>query len=289
MARTLHHLLRARKFDSVSIALQHQGAIETYGPARGQEAIHVGTGESMENGDWLFHNYRQPGLLLMRGLEPQDLWANNAGLSRMAWDFRATRVSPFTVPLGSQLLHAVGTAWASRLQGSDAVSVAFFGDGASTQGEVHEAMNFAAVFSAPVVFVCENNGWAISVPWEHQAAIDDIAVRAAGYGMPGEVVDGQDVDAVRASCSRAVARARDGGGPSLIEAKTYRLTGHTTSDDPALYRTEERAQEWAQRDPIEAYRRDHSVAPDVYDAAMAEIDQEFKGAVNAWLETRSAR
>lgn len=290
-ARRLYRaLLRARRFDEVSLALQRQGAIDTYGSARGQEAAHIGAAVCLGPDDWLFPSYRQPGAMLDRGVAPRELWSHYGGLKFVGWDWRATRCGPYTVPLGTQLAHATGMAWGAKLQGRPDVVMVFFGDGASSQGEVHEAMNYAGVFKAPVVFVCENNGWAISVPWEKQSAAERIADRAQGYGFPGSVVDGQDAIAVRDVVAEAVDRARDGGGPSLVEALTIRLGGHTTSDDPKIYRPEAELEPWTERDPVQLLQdrvlSEGSLSQGDLDDISKEIDAEFDAAVSGWQKER---
>lgn len=279
-------LIRARRFDEISLALQRQGAIDSYASARGQEAVHIGVAAALGPDDWVFPTYRQPGCLLARGVKPTELWAHYGGFRFVAWDWRRTRCAYYTVPLGSQLAHAVGLAWGRRKQGFDDVVVCFFGDGASSQGEVHEAMNYAGVYRAPVVFVCENNGWAISVPWESQSAAERVVDRAVGYGMPGECIDGQQLDEVRRSVSSAIDRARRGLGPSLIEATTYRLEGHTTSDDPRRYRSSEEVVRWQERDPVAllgaALQAERGMDPDRLKAIETEVDVELSEAVVEW-------
>lgn len=283
-------LFRARRFDEMSLALQRQGAIDAYGSARGQEAAHIGAAVCLEPEDWLFPSYRQPGAMLERGVAPRELWAHYGGLQFVGWDMQETRCGPYTVPLATQLSHATGMAWGIKVQGRDEVVMVFFGDGASSQGEAHEAMNYAGRFKVPVVFVCENNGWAISVPWSEQTAAEHVADRAQGYGFPGVVVDGQDAMAVRAAAQEAVDRARDGGGPTLIEAKTIRLGGHTTSDDPNIYRPDEQLEEWRARDPVallETNLFDEGLLSeqDISDISD-EVEAELRAAVSGWQKER---
>ena len=283
-------MVRARRFDEISLALQRQGAIDSYASARGQEAIHVGVATALSEHDWLFPSYRQPGCMLARGVGPRELWAHYGGVRFVAWDWRETRCGYHTVPLGSQLAHATGLAWGRQLQGFDDVVVVFFGDGASSQGEVHEAMNFAGVFKAPVVFVCENNGWAISVPWERQSAAEHVADRAVGYGMPGRLVDGQLVAPVHEAVSEAIERARGGGGPSLIEAITYRMEGHTTSDDPRRYRVASELDTWNERDPlallVSELERDGTLGDVERRTIEEEVESDLSAAVAAWQRDR---
>lgn len=246
-------MYRARRFDEVAIALQRQGALGGYGSARGQEAAQIGSVIDLSPSDMVFPSYRQPGVGLLRGATPREVLFFYARQALCPWDWRGLRFGPYTIPVGSQLAHATGWALADRARGSDAVTLVFFGDGSASQGEVHEAMNMAGVTDAPIVFVCENNGWAISLPFAEQTRAPSIAARAQGYGIAGEQVDGNDVLAVREVVRRAVVRARAGLGPTLIEAVTYRVGGHTTADDPSLYRASAEPERWAHLDPIDRF------------------------------------
>jgi pyruvate dehydrogenase E1 component alpha subunit len=165
------------------------------------------------------------------------------------------RVLPISIPVGSHMLHAVGLAWAEKLRGTDRVAITYFGDGATSEGDFHEAMNFAGVLRAGCIFFCQNNGWAISLPREEQTAAETIAAKAVGYGMPGVLVDGNDAFAVYDATRTAIDRARSGGGPTLIEALTYRMGPHSTADDPSRYRSSELREQWQARDPVERLRR----------------------------------
>lgn len=291
-ARVLYRALRrARRFDEISLALQRQGSIDSYGSARGQEAAHIGATVCLEPQDWLFPSYRQPGALLARGVEPRELWAHYGGLEFVGWDWRRTRCGPYTVSLATQLAHATGLAWSAQLQEREDVTVVFFGEGAASQGEAHEAMTYAGAFQVPIVFICENNGWAISMPWERQSAAENVADRAAGHGFPGVVVDGQDAVAVRSAVAEAIARARDGGGPTLIEAKTIRMEGHTTSDDQKIYRTAEELEEWEQRDPVSGFRdvavADGHLTVEEIETIDEEIEADLDQAVTGWQRERA--
>ncbi|MDQ3460010.1 MAG: pyruvate dehydrogenase (acetyl-transferring) E1 component subunit alpha [Deinococcota bacterium] len=251
-------LRRARFFDERAVVWQRQGKLGVYPPFRGQEAAQVGAALAIEPSDWVVPSYRESGVALSHGLSVRQLilfWrAHPAG-----WRFPdELRILPFYIPIATQIPQAVGLAQAGAYQGEGWVALAFIGDGGTSEGDFHEGLNFAAVFGAPVVFVVQNNGWAISVPTSRQMKVKQVADRAAGYGMPGVVVDGNDLVAVRQVVGEAVARARAGEGPSLIEAMTYRALPHTTSDDPSRYSGEEdrvNAAAWAQRDPISRMRR----------------------------------
>jgi 2-oxoisovalerate dehydrogenase E1 component alpha subunit len=227
----------------------------------GHEAAQVGTAYAVIPGkDWVLPYYRDIGVALTIGMTAKDLLL--AHLSRAEsiesggrnmpshFSHRELRIVSGSAPVATQVPHAAGVALASKLRGLDEVAITYFGDGGSSVGDVHEAMNFAGVHRLPVIFVCENNQYAISVKWTRQAAVKDVAVRAQGYGFPGVTVDGNDVLAVYEATRDAVAQARRGEGPTFIEAKTYRLVPHTSDDDDRRYRTREEVAEWEKRDPI---------------------------------------
>lgn len=254
LVRGYRAVARARLFDERAMVLQRQGRLGVYAPYRGQEAAQVGAALALEPSDWLVPSYRDTGAALTHGLPIHQAllyWrAEPAG-----WAFpEELRVLPFYIPIASQLLHAVGIASAGAHRGEPWVALTFIGDGGTSEGDFHEALNFAAVFRAPVVFVVENNGWAISVPTRRQMANTRVADRAAGYGMPGVRVDGNDLAAVWHAAREAVERARAGEGPTLIEALTYRLAPHTTSDDPKRYRDEDATRAWEAREPLARLR-----------------------------------
>lgn len=241
---------RARHFDQRAVTLQRQGRLGVYAPFRGQEAAQVGMALALEAGDWLAPSYRETAAALTHGLPLSTAilyWrAHPAG-----WEYpQDLRLLPFYVPIASQLTHAVGLAHAGTLRGDGSVVLAFVGDGGSSEGDFHEALNMASVYKSPVVFVVQNNGWAISVPTSRQMGNQRISERAVGYGMPGTAVDGNDLIAVMLAANEAVAMARAGEGPSLIEAVTYRLAPHTTSDDPGRYRDEAITDEHEPNEPL---------------------------------------
>jgi 2-oxoisovalerate dehydrogenase E1 component alpha subunit len=287
------HLYRAmrrgRRFDELALALQRQGVIDSYGESRGQEGAQIGAVIDLEPGDMVFPSYRQPSVGLLRGVTMVELLSHYAGLGYCTWNWRRYGFGPYCIPVGSQTAHATGWAWAARLRGEPSATVVFLGEGAASQGEVHEAMNFAGVFGAPVVFVIENNGWAISLPVAQQTRAEGLYLRAAGYGIHGARVDGNDVLAVRAEMRAALARARGGEGPTLLEAVTYRMGGHTTSDDPKRYRTEEELAGWRERDPIARLQQlvgDRPGARERMEEIDREVDAELKGGVDEFLELR---
>jgi pyruvate dehydrogenase E1 component alpha subunit len=243
-----------RELDTEFVNLQRQGELALFASCRGQEAAQIGAAACLPKTDWLFPQYREFGAFLLRGLTPAQIGAVWRGKWHGGLGFTEKCVAPISIPIGTQGLHAVGAAMAAQRLGEDSVTLAFLGDGATSAGDVHEALNFASVFSAPCVFVVQNNHWAISVPVSRQLVGPSIAHRAIGYGMPGIRVDGNDVLACYAVTAAAANRARGGGGPTLIEAITYRMGPHTTSDDPTRYRSDEELDYWAARDPIRRFR-----------------------------------
>jgi 2-oxoisovalerate dehydrogenase E1 component alpha subunit len=248
-------LVLARRADAEAVALQRQGYLAVYGPARGQEAASVGSAYALRPDDFVFPTYREIGAVIVRGVDVAQFLMYFKG----AWhggehDVLKHHFGLVTVPVATHIPHAVGYAVGCRLEGRDCCTLAYFGDGATSKGDFHEGLNFAGVFRAPVIFFCQNNRWAISVPLHRQTA-GSIWRRAEGYGFPGVLVDGNDVLAVYAVTREAAARARGEHTPTLIEALTYRMGAHTTADDDTRYRPPEELEEWARRDPIERFRR----------------------------------
>ena len=247
----LYHLMRVtRGLDEELVNLQRQGQLALYPSCRGQEAAQVGCATALRSTDWLFPQYRELGAFLVRGIDPAGVGLAWRGTWHGGLGFVERCVSPMSIPIGTQSLHAVGAAMASTWLEDDGVTVAFVGDGATSEGDVHEAMNLAAVRAAPCLFFVQNNGWAISTPTYEQYRASTLVERAAGYGMAGVRVDGNDVVACHLVVAEAAARARAGDGPTFIEAVTYRMGPHTTSDDPSRYRTDEEVRAWEDRDPI---------------------------------------
>lgn len=239
-----------RRLDTEGLHLQRQGELGLWGPYVGHEAAQVGAALAMAPADWIFPYYRDFAMAVCRGIDPGTILTIFRGHAHGAWDPYEYRFAPFIIPVGSQIPHAVGYALGCKLDQEPTAVLVGFGEGATSTGDWHEAMNFAGVFGAPVIFFCENNQWAISVPQREQVA-GRIADRAAGYGFPGVRVDGTDVLTVFAIVRAAAARARAGHGPALIEALSYRMQAHTTSDDPTRYRTEADVEPWRAKDPIE--------------------------------------
>ncbi|WP_345639375.1 pyruvate dehydrogenase (acetyl-transferring) E1 component subunit alpha [Rugosimonospora acidiphila] len=247
-------MVLTRRLDAEAVLLQRQGELGMWIPSLGQEAAQIGSARAARPGDHVFPAYREHGVALCRGVEPATLMGLFRGVNHGGWDPATHGFHLYTIVIGSQVLHATGYAMGLRKRGTEGAVLAYFGDGAASQGDVNEAFNFAAVFDAPVVFFCQNNQWAISEPNERQTRVP-IYQRAAGYGFPSVRVDGNDVLACLAVTASALERARGGGGPTLVEAVTYRMGPHTTADDPSRYRRPEEVELWARRDPIERLRR----------------------------------
>jgi len=264
-----------RALNDAAIAMQRQGTLYGFAPCTGQEAAQVGSAVALDmERDFVFPTYREFGAMITAGIKPGELLAHHAGLyDGGVADAAASRVAPLYSVVGATALHATGWAMGAKLDGIGGVAISYFGDGASTQGEVHEAMNFAGVFELPVVFFCQNNGWAISLPTVRQVAGGSVAARAAGYGLAADRVDGNDVIAVREATAAALERARNGGGATVIEAMTYRAGPHATSDDPSRYRDIEEEESWRERDPIVRARE--------LLRERGEADEEFLAAVEA--------
>ena len=261
-------MLVARRIDEEAIALQRQGALPGYAPSKGQEAAQVGSAAALEKArDFAFPTYRDLGAAVAMGVDLVGYLATHLGTWHGGlYDPVASRFAPFNAVVGGPVTHAVGWAMGARLDGTGGAAITYFGDGASSQGDVHEAMNFAGVYRLPVVFFCQSNGWAISVPTGRQVAGGSVAARAEGYGIAGVRVDGNDVRAVHEATHEALARGRAGEGPTVIEAMTYRMGPHSTSDDPGRYRSLEEEQAWAERDPITRAARE------LTDADLAEAE-----------------
>ncbi|MEV6771544.1 pyruvate dehydrogenase (acetyl-transferring) E1 component subunit alpha [Nocardia sp. NPDC051030] len=244
----------ARRIDTEATALQRQGQLGLWPPLLGQEAAQIGSAHALHPDDYVFCSYREAGVAYCRGVPPEQLTRLWRGVAHSCWDADAVKMTNPNIVVGSQGLHATGYAYAAHLEGAELATIAYFGDGATSQGDIAEALGFAASWSAPVVFFCQNNHWAISAPVRVQSATP-IANRALGYGIPGIQVDGNDALAVLAVTREALHRARSGGGPSFIEAITYRMGPHTTADDPTRYRETAELELWKQRDPIDRMHR----------------------------------
>jgi pyruvate dehydrogenase E1 component alpha subunit len=247
-------LVIGRRINDQCNALVRQGRLAVYPSSHGQEACQVAAVLALADTDWVFPTYRDSVSIITRGVPAADAMVLLRGDWHSGYDPTRYRVAPQATPLATQLLHAVGFAHAARLRGEDTVVMAMCGDGATSEGDFHEAMNFAAVFHLPVVFFVQNNEFAISVPLARQTAAPSLAHKAVGYGVPGQRVDGNDLPALLAVLDEAVARARSGGGPSLVEAHTYRMQAHTNADDDTRYRESAEVQAWVERDPLTRMR-----------------------------------
>jgi pyruvate dehydrogenase E1 component alpha subunit len=248
------YMLYTRVSDEKAVNMQRQGRMLTYAPVSGQEALHVGSALALEKDDWVVPAFRENGVFLVKGLDLHKIYLYWKGNEEGALIPEGMNILPVTIPVASQTLHGVGIGWAQALKGEKAATVTYFGDGATSEGEFHEAMNFAAVFKANIVFICNNNQYAISVPVEKQTASKTLAQKAIAYEMPGIKVDGNDVLAMYSITKYALERARSGKGPSMIEGYTYRIGYHTTADDPTKYRDQKEVDEWRTKDPIIRFR-----------------------------------
>lgn len=275
-------MIVTRELDEEFVNLQRQGQLALYPSCRGQEAAQVGCAAAVSDSDWLFPQYRELGAFLVRGIDPAGIGLAWRGAWHGGLGFVERAVAPMSIPIGTQALHAVGAAMASTWSGDGGVTVAFFGDGATSEGDVHEALNLAAVKDAPCIFFVQNNGWAISTPQRDQLRAPSIAHKGLGYGMPGVRVDGNDIAACFLTVAEAARRARTGHGPTLIEAVTYRLGPHTTSDDPTRYRDPEEVAAWVPLDPISRCRR-YLEARGLWSAPDEERARERAAAMRAGL------
>ncbi len=277
-----------RRFDTEATALQRQGELGLFAPALGQEAAQIGSARALAPQDFVFPSYREHGVVQVRGVEMADVLRLFRGVDHGGWDPTAHNVHSYTLVIGAQTLHATGYAMGVQRDGlvgtgdpaRDTAVVAYFGDGATSQGDTNEALVFAAVNNAPLVFFCQNNQWAISEPATKQTRVP-IADRGRGFGVPSVRVDGNDVLACYAVAAEALERARSGGGPTLIEAYTYRMGAHTTSDDPSRYRTSAEEEHWRRRDPIDRLR--------AHLDRVGELPEEFLGVLDVEADALGAQ
>ena len=274
-------MVLVRRADREANALQRQGQLGIWVPLLGQEAAQIGIGRAMRATDMAFPSYREHGVAWCKGIKPQELLGIFRGTDNGSWDSQAHRFHPYTIVIGNQVLNAAGYAMGQRFEGKvgdddGEATVVFFGDGATSQGDVHEGFVWASVYDAPLVFFCQNNQWAISEPTERQTRLP-LYQRARGYGFPGIRVDGNDVLATLAVSQWALDECRHGNGPVLIEAFTYRMDAHTTTDDPTRYRVSDELEMWKLKDPIERVRvhltRSLGVGQDFFDQVQADADQ----------------
>lgn len=281
-------MVLGRRFDERMLTLQRQGRIGTFAPIKGQEASQLGAVAVLEPHDWLVPAFRETAAEIWRGKPMENVLLLFAGYNEGGQIDPELRNLPIAIPVGSQPLHAVGLGYGIKYHKKQEVVMTFFGDGATSEGDFHEALNFAGVFQLPVIFVCQNNHWAISIPRARQTRAKTLAQKAMAYGIPGIAVDGNDILAVYAAAKEAADRARSGGGPTFIESITYRMSVHTTADDPKRYRTDDEVQEWVKRDPIvrfETYLRSKGLlAEDAAKAVDEAVREEVKAAEERWTK-----
>ena len=271
-------LVLIRVFDQKAFNMQRQGRLGTYIQFKGQEACQIGSAAVLEDNDWIFPMYRNSGLLIARKHPIVQILQYWNGDERGMKTLQNVNNFPIAIPVGTHIIHAVGAAWAEKLKGTKQVTVTYFGDGATSKGDFHEAMNFAGVFQVPCVFICENNQYAISLPRPKQTHSDTIAQKAIAYGIEGIQVDGMDIFAVYKATKEAVEKARNGKGPTLIEAFTYRMCDHSTSDDASKYRSKEEVEMWAKKDCIdrlEKYMRKKNLLDDAYKTKVLEQSKDI--------------
>jgi pyruvate dehydrogenase E1 component alpha subunit len=285
----LHRImLLSRRFDERLMSLQRQGRIGTFAPIKGQEASQLGAVAALRQDDWVVPAFRETAAAIYRGAPLSGLLIFQAGYNEGGKIPEGQHDLPIAVPVGTQLLHAVGIAYAMSYREQEHIALTFFGDGATSEGDFHEALNFAAVFNTPTIFLCQNNQWAISMPRQKQTKSKTLAQKALAYGIPGLQVDGNDLFAVYVATQEAAARARSGGGPMLIECVTYRLSLHTTADDPTKYRSEAEVKAWEKRDPLprlQCYLSRRNLLSNVKIKALeAEIKDEID---QAWREAET--
>lgn len=277
-----------RQFDERMLKLQRGGRMGTFAPIKGQEASQIGAVSALEDEDWFVPSFRETAAEIWRGKKPEDILLVYAGYNEGGAIPEGVNNFPVTIPVGTQTLSAAGIAYAVQYQEKPQVVMVFFGDGATSEGDFHEAMNFAGVFTLPLIFLCQNNQWAISVPLKKQTRSQTLAQKAVAYGIPGIQVDGNDVLAVYAAAKEAADRARENEGPTLIECVTYRMSLHTTADDPSRYRTEEEVEAWEKKDPISRFQT-YLMGKDILseadlDSMNEEIKQEIEDAEKKWKE-----
>ena len=271
-------LIFIRVFDQKSFNMQRQGRLGTYIQFKGQEACQLGSAMALEDSDWIFPMYRNSALLIARKHPIVQVLQYWNGDERGLKSPQNVNNFPIAIPVGTHMIHAVGAAWAAKLRGTKQITITYFGDGATSKGDFHEAMNFAGVFQTPTIFFCENNQFAISVPRPKQTHSETIAQKGIAYGIEGIQIDGMDIFAVYKATKEAVEKARAGKGPTLIEAFTYRLCDHSTSDDASRYRSKEEFESWMKKDSIdrlEKYMRKKNLLDDAYKDSVLKKSQEI--------------
>jgi pyruvate dehydrogenase E1 component alpha subunit len=289
LRRLYRTFLLARRFDERMLRLQRQGRIGTFGPTRGHEGAVLGSVYALRQSDWIIPYYREWPAYMWRGWPLDNLVLYYAGFAEGMRVPDGLRDLPLCIPIASQVPHAVGVTYAARYKGEESVGLVYLGDGATSHGDCQEAMNFAGVFQVPLVFVVLNNQWAISVPRSRQTRARTLAQKATAYGFPGIQVDGNDLLAVYVATREAVDRARQGAGPTLIEAVTYRLSMHTTADDPTKYRSEDEVKAWEAKEPLPRFRRYLEQKGVVNEKLHAELEAEVEAEIRQAVERAEAR
>jgi len=277
-------MLLGRRFDERMVDLQRQGRIGTFPPIKGQEAAQIGAVAALRGNDWLVPAFRETAAEIMRGRTMESILLYYNGFNEGTEIPENQRDLPMSVPVASQILHGVGLGWAAKYRKTDEVVLTFFGDGATSEGDFHEGLNCAAVYQCPVVFACQNNQWAISMPLSSQTRSATLAQKAVAYGMPGIQVDGNDILAVYSATAEAVSRARKGGGPTLIECVTYRIMMHTTADDPRRYRSEADVEQWQKRDPLSRYQNYLASKKVLTEGQLAELEQAIQQQIQTAID-----
>ncbi len=288
LRRLFRVMLLSRRFDERLLQLQRQGRLGTFAPVKGQEAAQIGAMAPLRKTDWFVPSFRETAAALWRETPLSGLLLYNAGFNEGGRPPEGNNDLPISIPVATQIPHAVGLGYAARTKGKEDVAIVFLGDGATSEGDFHEAINFAAVFSTPTIFLCQNNQWAISVPREKQTRSKTLAQKAIAYGIPGIQVDGNDVLAVYAATAEAAERARSGQGPTFIECVTYRLSLHTTADDPTRYRSEDEVRAWEQKEPLIRFRRYLEGRGLLSQSDIERLEQEIRDEIaQAWREAEA--
>jgi len=284
LLKLLRAMVLGRRFDERILSLQRQGRIGTFAPTSGQEASQLGAAAVLQPSDFMVPSFRETAAQIYRGAPMEAIILSFGGYNEAAFLLKEGNDLPNSVPVGSQVLHAVGIAWGIKYRKKKDVAMTFFGDGATSEGDFHEGMNFAGVYQIPVIFVCQNNQWAISVPRSKQTRSKTLAQKALAYGMPGIQVDGNDVLAVYAAAKEAADRARAGDGPTMIECETYRMMMHTTADDPKRYRKDEEVEGWRKKDPISRFQKYLKDKGLVSDEKIEKVESEVKDEIQTAVD-----
>lgn len=282
-------MLLGRRFDERMLRLQRQGRIGTFPPIKGQEATHLGAVATLRPSDWLVPAFRETAAEIWRGRAMDDILLLYAGYNQAGYIPEEVKNLPIAIPVATQIPHAVGLGYGSKYRGRDDVALAFFGDGATSEGDFYEAMNFAGVLQVPTIFVCQNNQWAISHPRARQTRARTLAQKALAAGIPGIQVDGNDVLATYVATLEAVERARSGGGPTLVECVTYRLSVHSTADDPKRYRKDEEVAMWEKRDPLPRFQSYLKMKGLLTEKDVERIEEEVLAEIQAAVQRAEER